>query len=245
MVTKRLRVFAGPNGSGKSTIEKRLQGEISFGVYVNADDIERMLHESNVLLFDTYQLVIDEKTVRDFFQISTFSPIKRKEPELWKKISIRNNVLHTSCKIDSYLAADIAEFIRQQLLSRGVTFTYETVMSHEGKIEFLKQARKEGYRVYLYYIATEDPEINISRVNVRVEQHGHNVDPQVIRNRYYKSLKLLKAAIKESNRAYLWDNSGEIAQLFAEIEEGENVEIFDRGSVPAWFVKNVIEGQKF
>ncbi len=238
-----MRVFAGPNGSGKSTIEKRLQGEISLGVYVNADDIEKMLHESSMLLFDVYQLVIDEKTIQKFFQTSTFSPIKRNEPELWNKLSVRSNVLHITCRVDSYLAADIAEFIRQQLLAKGITFTYETVMSHESKIEFLKQARKESYRVYLYYIATEDPEININRVNVRVEQHGHSVEPEVVKSRYYKSLKLLKAAIKECNRTYLWDNSGEVAQLFAEITDGENVEIFDRGNVPAWFVNNVIKEQ--
>lgn len=40
MGVKRMRVFAGLNGSGKTTIIKSLLGEIGFGVYVNADDIE-------------------------------------------------------------------------------------------------------------------------------------------------------------------------------------------------------------
>ena len=46
--------------------------------------------------------------------------------------------------IKTYLAADIAEFIRQQLLNHGVSFTYETVMSHPGKIDFLSQAALKG-----------------------------------------------------------------------------------------------------
>jgi predicted ABC-type ATPase len=43
MSSKRMRVFAGPNGSGKTTIIKTLKERIRFGVYVNADDIEKDL----------------------------------------------------------------------------------------------------------------------------------------------------------------------------------------------------------
>jgi predicted ABC-type ATPase len=154
---------------------------------------------------------------------------------------VKENVLHVHCEADSYLAADIAEFIRQQLLLHEISFTYETVMSHSDKIAFLQKAEEKGYRVYLYYIATEDPEINISRVNIRVAEHGHNVAPEAVRNRYYKSLKQLKTAIKLSNRAYIWDNSREATLLFAEITEGEEVEIFDRENVPAWFIKYVLD----
>ena len=54
-----MRVFAGPNGSGKTTIIKSLQQKITFGVYVNADDIER-LKEYNGLLFSAWQLNIHQ-----------------------------------------------------------------------------------------------------------------------------------------------------------------------------------------
>ena len=43
-VKARLRVFAGPNGSGKSTILKNLDPEW-IGCYVNADEIEKSLHD--------------------------------------------------------------------------------------------------------------------------------------------------------------------------------------------------------
>jgi predicted ABC-type ATPase len=156
---------------------------------------------------------------------------------LWTKLFVRENVLHTDALIDSYLAADLAEFIRQQLLLNDISFTYETVMSHESKVAFLQQAKEKGFRVYLYYIATEDPEINISRVNVRVAQDGHFVDPAVVKDRYYRSLKQLKAAVKLSNRAYIWDNSGKASILIAEITDGIDVKIIDTEKVPNWFVK--------
>jgi predicted ABC-type ATPase len=180
MAIERLRVFAGPNGSGKTTIINSLRSEIPFGVYVNADDIESLLKETHILLFNTYQLTINELVLHDFFRKSKFAPEKRNEPDLWKSLSVSENILHVNTIVDSYLAADLAEFIRQQLLANDISFTYETVMSHESKLAFLKLAKEKEYKIYLYFIATEDPEINISRVDVRINQNGHAVAPEII-----------------------------------------------------------------
>ena len=54
---------------------KSLQSEIGFRVYVNADDIESLLKESNVLLFNTYQLDITQDQLQTFFKNSIFSPV--------------------------------------------------------------------------------------------------------------------------------------------------------------------------
>ena len=48
---------------------------------------------------------------------------------------------------------------------------------------------------YLYYIATSDPYINISRVKNRVILKGHDVPEDKITNRYYRSLGFLKEAV--------------------------------------------------
>ena len=37
-------------------------------------------------------------------------------------------------------------------------------MSHPSKVALLENAQRAGYRTYLYYIATDDPAINVSRV---------------------------------------------------------------------------------
>lgn len=239
MASKRMRVFAGPNGSGKTTIFKGILAEekIQLGVYINADDIEAELHKSNSLNFSNYRLTISETQLRNFFKNSTFSPIRRNELDLWLKLSVKNNILTNSTHIDSYLAADLAEFIRQQLLDQEISFTYETVMSHSGKISFLRTAQEKGFRVYLYYIATEDPEINISRVNVRVALAGHAVAAEVIRNRYYKSLSNLRDAVKQSTRAYIFDNSQKQANLIAEITQGTDVVLNKATDLPYWVAK--------
>lgn len=51
-----------------------------------------------------------------------------------------SKVDYRNVQIDSYFASVIADFIRQRLLEKGVSFTFETVMSHPSKVEFMQDA---------------------------------------------------------------------------------------------------------
>ena len=243
MSTKRVRIFAGPNGSGKTTIINNLKNAIPFGVYVNADDIEKSLQDNGHLDFKDYNLSVNTTKLKKFFKSSGFSQAKLKDVNLWEFLSVKANKIHIGDKkiINSYLAADIAEFIRQSLLQANISFSYETVMSHESKLTFMAIAKQNGYKVYLYYIATEDPEININRVKIRIAQKGHKVNFKKVTDRYYRSLEFLKDAVKLTNRAYIFDNSGKVSKLIAEVTEGLKVEVIDEKEVPNWFIKYLVD----
>jgi predicted ABC-type ATPase len=114
-------------------------------------------------------------------------------------------------------------------------------MSHKDKLGFMEKAKQEGYKLYLYYIATEAPEININRVKIRIEQQGYAVNETKITDRYYRSLQNLKPAVKFSNRAYIFDNSGKISKLIAEITDGEDVMVIDEKDTPNWFKTYLFE----
>jgi predicted ATP-binding protein involved in virulence len=64
---KRIRVFAGPNGSGKTTIMTDLRNRIPFGVYVNADDIEKELHENGSVDLSQYSLAVTTLEIQHYF----------------------------------------------------------------------------------------------------------------------------------------------------------------------------------
>lgn len=128
-----LTIFAGPNGSGKSTIKKYLTN-LPTGVYVNADEIEANLNKSFSLYFSKYKIETSINEFQKFYNISD-----------WKSKSLDNLILNESSKefeikfnsiqLNSkgnpgYLAALIADFIRNKLLIEKIEFSFETVMSY-------------------------------------------------------------------------------------------------------------------
>jgi predicted ABC-type ATPase len=54
----------------------------------------------------------------------------------------------------------------------------------------------------------------------------------------------LKEAIQKTNRAYLFDNSGTVAKLIAEISNGTDVSLIDQDFVPKWFLDHVVKKVK-
>lgn len=233
---KRVRIIAGPNGSGKTTCFLNIRKEHTFkiGVYVNADEIENTLREKSQLNFDEYNLKITNEEIQDHFQHSTFSPSKRNEPLLFQSLSISQNIVSVSTTIDSYLAADLAEFIRIHLLKNNISFTFETVMSDSNKITFMKECKAKGYKVYLYFFSTQDPKININRVNIRVFEQGHFVPEDKIISRYKKSLSNLKSAVKNSDKAFIFDNTEDKEKLIVTVENGKDVNRNPDVVVPQW-----------
>ena len=243
MAAKRMRVFAGPNGSGKTTIIQKLKDIISFGVYLNADDIESTIEKTGVLDLTDYKTIFSTTEIQNYFKYQAFSPEKLMDENLWMQFEILNNqlIIKSPKSFNSYIAADITSFLREKLLSTNISFAFETVMSHEGKLDLFKRAKEEGYKVYLYYIATDDPEININRVNIRVALEGHPVKPEIIKSRYYRSLENLKNAVRLTDRSFIFDNSGNFSKLIAEITDGRNVRVIDSKSLPNWFIKYLFD----
>ena len=104
-------------------------------------------------------------------------------------------------------AQSIAESLRNEFLLRRVDFSFETVMSHPGKIEFIRRARQEGYHVTLFFVATGDPHLNVERVHTRVAMGGHDVPEDRIVARYWRSIALLPEALAAANNTVVFDNS--------------------------------------
>ena len=222
----RLHVLAGPNGSGKSTIQKELKPQW-IGVFINADEIEHSLKYSQGEL-NLAKLGITAKPatvlrrLEKHIRNSAFAK-KLGLHNLLGRMAINHQlILKVPAPYNSYLASVLADAIRRELLEEGHTFTFETVMSSRDKVEFMKEAKAKGYRVYLYFVATDDPEINIDRVRRRVMQGGHTVPAHKIRKRYRESIDLMTQACNVANRAYVFDNSGSHHKLLAKIEEQEN-----------------------
>lgn len=257
-MVKRMRVFAGPNGSGKSSIIKSILNievkegkKLDFGIYINADDIAVSLQGKgcNFKEFDVH-VSKDEllKIAADSGLISHSFPLKR----LSHCTLIENNTLsidkEAANERNDYpyerIAQITADFLRKELLKQGKKFSFETVFSHPGKVEIIKQGEASGYKVYLYFVSTEHPSINDYRVNVvRAGKSGHVVSKEKIVSRYYRSMDLMYQAAQHSYQAYFFDNSvdGSNHTMFAHFKinaEGKKVwDDLDERFYPNWFRK--------
>ncbi len=233
-------MFAGPNGSGKSTLIKILKEKIDFKIYLNADDIQEEINLKHYIDLQNYSLQLTNNNWLKYI-LSGPGILAKISDDLSKSVKIEDNILVVQSNEPlSYIAACIVDFLRLMLAQQKQTFSFETVMSHPSKINFIKHLKKKGYRTYLYYIATESADINIERIKTRVQKGGHDVELQKIKERYQKSLSLLLPAIKASDRAYIFDNSGTSMEWIAEITSGKTINIKTE-YLPSWFNDNIIK----
>lgn len=231
----RLRMFAGPNGSGKTTVKNSLnRPESWFGLYLNPDDIEATIRRTSCFPIEPLALPIDPDALRNHFASST---LLARAGLSTQALSIRmsgDSLMFDGPTFTSYHASVFSDYLRRLALMAGRSFSFETVMSAMDKVETLKEAQARGYRTYLYFVATEDAAINIQRVRTRVAAGGHDVPVDKVVARYHRSLMLLKHAIPYSHRAFLFDTSEEEAWYFAEIVDGDRIEL-QSDEIPTWF----------
>ena len=236
--TPRLRMFAGPNGSGKSTIKDAIPKYL-LGIYLNADDIEKQIKLTAQFDLSPYRANAEDALA--FFRQSSFLAKSNLLDQI-DLIQVANQTLcFSQLDINSYIASVLVDFLRHHLLAKRLSFTFETVMSHQSKVDFLQEAQQQGFRTYLYFVATVDPDIKISRVAYRVQTGGHPVPSEKIIKRYYRSINLLMDAITHSDRAYIFDNSADDdSVLLAEITDGDELEL-KVDAVPLWFQTAILD----
>lgn len=230
-------MVAGPNGSGKSTLfdylEKR--GDLPLGYCFNPDHLERQVRETGELDFVAWGIAPNEAELLTFLQKHPLASRATQPVEV--KVN-GDKLLVEAASSGGYLIAMLGDYMRRQWIATRQTFTFETVMSHPDKVELLRTARAAGYRTYLYFVCTDRPRINAQRVAQRAALGGHDVPADKIASRYDATLRLLPDAIRQSDRAYLFDNSGAEHQMIAEFERAKVKSI--EADLPGWFVRTVL-----
>lgn len=179
-------VFAviGPNGSGKSSAVAAMGIEDpgrGFGL-----DRIRIDNDSGKLLLR-------------FVNPDDFSMrIREANPDLTQRQS-------------DEAAVALAERKRRELADSRSDFGFETVGSHESKLQFLHDLKGLGYYIAVLFVGTEDPSINKRRVTERVSAGGHDVDPEKIEPRYKRTMGFLAQYYDIADFIAVYDNSIDIA----------------------------------
>jgi predicted ABC-type ATPase len=109
-------------------------------------------------------------------------------------------------------AAILSTQMREDCISEGKSLIFETVLSADDKVDFVKRAKEKGYFIRLFFVGTESPTINASRIARRVMEGGHDVPIPKIISRYSKSIVNCCKVALIIDRAYVYDNSVEFAE---------------------------------
>lgn len=137
----------------------------------------------------------------------------------------------------SYNAASVAQKIREEFLTQGISFCFETVFSHPSKIDFIAKAKALGYYVVLIYIHLENSSLNQARVSQRVSEGGHNVPWEKIESRLPRTIKNVTIAIPLADEVRLLDNSSRQHPFrqIALVRKGCRIENIE--PLPVWAAK--------
>lgn len=120
-------------------------------------------------------------------------------------------------------AACHAADAREECINNGRGLIFETVLSAADKMSFIQRAKQKGYFIRLFFIGTDNPQINAARITYRVMTGGHDVPIQKIISRYYKSIANCNLLVPVVDRLYVYDNSvdGVFPQLLFRASNGK------------------------
>ena len=132
-------------------------------------------------------------------------------------------------------AANYCEELREECLRHKQSLIFETVLSSEGKVDFIRRAKDAGYFIRVFFVSTSHPSINSSRIAKRVMQGGHDVPIPKIISRYQKSILNCKRVAALADRMYVYDNSIDDAEacILFRMTDGQLVKRYT-DIIPIW-----------
>lgn len=128
-----------------------------------------------------------------------------------ESLPLRDANIAAVTRIEAWLEASIAVH---------KTIGVETVLSTGKYRRLVDQAKVLGFEIWLLYVVLETPDLNVSRVDLRVRKGGHAVAEADIRSRYARSLAQLPWFIDHADRAWLYDNSSAELRLVGVKRDG-------------------------
>lgn len=94
--------------------------------------------------------------------------------------------------------------------ARGESFAFETTLAGLAYLRHIREWKKLGYHVSLFFLSLPSAEVAIARVTERVKQGGHNIPEPVIRRRFAAGRSNFDQYYRAAVDAWaVYDNSGD------------------------------------
>jgi predicted ABC-type ATPase len=104
----------------------------------------------------------------------------------------------------------------QELARVRRNFGFETTLSGVTYLRMLREFKRQGYAIHLFYLWLDSFDLAIARVARRVQEGGHHVPEAIIRRRFAKGLCNLFHHYRPLLDSWtVFDNSTDAPQLIA------------------------------
>ena len=116
-------------------------------------------------------------------------------------------------------------------LENNLSFTQETTLSGNRTQKTIKQAKKQGYYVTMYYVGLNSVEESLERIANRVKKGGHDIPKEYVIHRYNNRIKSLENVIPLCDQVIFFDNENG----FIKVAEMRNHKfLYTNGLRPEW-----------
>jgi predicted ABC-type ATPase len=108
------------------------------------------------------------------------------------------------------------------LSKRGVNFGFETTLSGKTFVHLLRDLKKQGYHIHLFFLWIPDVDLALKRIADRVKNGGHTIPENVVRRRFNKGLQNFCRIYRPLLDTWaLFDNSTDTPDLIVYEEFGK------------------------
>jgi predicted ABC-type ATPase len=120
----------------------------------------------------------------------------------------------------------VLERIRESMQG-DVDFAFETTLSGRAYASLIKELRRTGYHVHMFYIWVPSPDLALMRIRDRVTKGGHDVPARDVRRRFTRTrTNLLTIYRPLLDTLHFFDNSrAELHLIFK--DEARRTTVFD------------------
>ena len=119
----------------------------------------------------------------------------------------------------------------QYFLENNLTFTQETTLAGHRVEKTIRQARRQGYDVVMFYVGLNSVEESLLRIANRVRKGGHDIPGDYVKLRYQNRLESLKRVLPLCDEVIFYDNENGFVKV-AEIRN--NTFNYTNGYRPDW-----------
>lgn len=154
---------------------------------------------------------------------------------------IQRDELQDANEKAAYAAAKLAAELRDEHIVSGQSFVTETVFSHPSKLDLISRAQAAGFLTLVLHVGVDDPDLSVARVAERVQEGGHPVPEDKVRDRYYRSLPLIRQAVMLADVGQVFDNSRLAVPARRCLEYRRGQLLWRTETLPPWIQAGYIE----